>query len=193
MTDKEYRIMYEKSAREAQNKLFDEYFNYVYAIVFNKLRSCASKEDIEECVSDVFADVFGHFSSETSYSGDMKGFIGTVAARRAVSCFRSISAKSGKTVPMEGSDADSIADDTDIIRNTEASELRSTLLRLVKELGEPDTAIVMQKYYYGLNSKEIAEIVSMEPAAVRVRCTRALRKLKEKLTALDINLKEAEA
>ena len=193
MTDKEYRILYEKSAREAQNKIFDEYFNYVYAIVFNKLRSCASKEDIEECVSDVFADVFGHFSTETSHSGDMKGFIGTVAARRAVSCFRSISAKNGKTVPMEGSDADSIADDTDIISNTEASELRSILLRLVKELGEPDTAIVMQKYYYGLNSKEIAEIVSMEPAAVRVRCTRALRKLKEKLTALDINLKEAEA
>ena len=24
-------------------------------LVFNKLRSCAAKEDIEECVSDVFA------------------------------------------------------------------------------------------------------------------------------------------
>ena len=193
MTDREYRKLYEKSARDAQNRLFGEYFSYVYAIVFNKLRSCASKEDIEECVSDVFADIFEHFDSETSYCGDIKGFIGTVAARRAVSFFRSISAASGRTVPMEGSGADCIADSTDLEKSTERAELRSTLLKLIDELGHPDTAIIMLKYYYGLSSSEIADIVSMESPAVRVRCTRALRRLKNKLAELDIDLKEAES
>ena len=57
MTDNEYRALFEKSPAAAQNALFEEYINYVYSIVFNKLRSCGSAEDIEECVSDVFSAV----------------------------------------------------------------------------------------------------------------------------------------
>ena len=39
MTDKEYRSLFRSSPREAQNMVFDEYFSYVYTIVFNKLRN----------------------------------------------------------------------------------------------------------------------------------------------------------
>ena len=58
MTDTQYALLYSVSPANAHTALFNEYFNYVYSIVFNKLRSCGTKEDIEECVSDVFAAVF---------------------------------------------------------------------------------------------------------------------------------------
>lgn len=192
MTDKDYRSIFKKSPREAQTTLFDEYFSYVYTIVFNKLRSCAAKEDIEECVSDVFADVFGYFDNDSGQNGNLKGFISTIAVRKAINMFHSLTAKSGRTVSLEDGGADCISDGTDLTASAEKAEIRGTLLRLVDELGEPDSTIIIQKYYYGMNSKEIAETVSLEPAAVRVRCSRAIRQLKDKLAELDITLKEAE-
>ncbi len=192
MTDKDYQKLFKKSPQEAQNVLFDEYFNYVYTIVFNKLRSCATKEDIEECVSDVFADIFSYFAKNSERNESIKGFISTVAIRKAINMFHSLTSKSGRTVPLEDGDADNIRDDTNIAQNAERAELRRTLLRLVEELGKPDSTIIIQKYYYDMNSKEISETVSLEPAAVRVRCSRAIRRLKDKLAELDISLKEAE-
>ena len=55
MTDTEYRVLYDKNPNAAQIALYDEYLSYVYAIVYNKLRSCGSREDMEECVGDVTA------------------------------------------------------------------------------------------------------------------------------------------
>ena len=70
MTDNEYRKMYDKDPRKAQTALFDEYLGYVYAIVYNKLRSCGSSEDIEECVGDVFSAVFISYDRRGSFDGE---------------------------------------------------------------------------------------------------------------------------
>ncbi|WP_296616925.1 hypothetical protein [Ruminococcus sp.] len=75
MTHEEYRKASESSKEEAQRILFNEYFNYVYTIVFSRLRSCANREDIEECVSDSFADIYIHYDENRDVSGDISGFI----------------------------------------------------------------------------------------------------------------------
>ena len=51
MTHNEFRDELKKSEKQAHKRLFESYSNYVYTIVFNRLRSCASREDIEECVA----------------------------------------------------------------------------------------------------------------------------------------------
>ena len=48
----------EKKKAEFARKIFDEYCNYVYIIVMNKIKECGTKEDAEECVSDVFAEIY---------------------------------------------------------------------------------------------------------------------------------------
>lgn len=192
MTDNEYRRLSARSPREAQNALFNEYFGYVYTIVFNRLRSCAAKEDIEECISDVFADTFVYLGSDTDKNGSIRSFISTVAIRKSINMYRSLSAKSGRTVSIEEGSTDRISDSTDIADSAERAELRDMLLRLIEELGEPDSTMIIQKYYYGMTSKEIAKAVSLDPAAVRVRCSRAIRRLRDRLSESDISIKEAE-
>ena len=91
MTDSKYRNLYEQSPDKAQRALFDEYLNYVYSIVYNKLRSCGNREDIEECVGDVFAAVFMSYDKNGGFDGDLKGLIGTIAFRKAVQAFRKLS------------------------------------------------------------------------------------------------------
>jgi RNA polymerase sigma-70 factor (ECF subfamily) len=79
MKQSEYHKLLTEDKNKAQRELFNEYLNYVYTIVFNRLRSSGSREDIDECVSDVFADVFNSYEYSPDMTGDMKGFISTIA------------------------------------------------------------------------------------------------------------------
>ena len=64
--------------------------------------------------------------------------------------------------------------------------LRQLLLRKITELGEPDTSILIQKYYYDRNSREIAKLTGLTPAAVRQRCTRAVKRLKQEFSGWEL-------
>ncbi|MBR3282783.1 MAG: sigma-70 family RNA polymerase sigma factor [Ruminococcus sp.] len=58
----------------------------------------------------------------------------------------------------------------------------------IKSLGEPDSTILIQKYYYDRNSREIGKLLSMKPATVRMRSKRAAEKLREILTGSGVTL-----
>ena len=181
MTFDEYSRLESVLPEKAHTALVDEYYRYVKAIVFNRLRSF-SNEDIEECISDIFADVFFRFSNGT-FSGDIKVYIGTVARNKSVDHFRRCSRNSDKTVYLEDDSTPEIRSGTDIVHENEKKELSHILLDCVNSLGEPDTSIIMKKYYLDMDSKQIAAELSMKPSAVRMRCSRAAAKLKELLAA----------
>ncbi|MCR4639432.1 sigma-70 family RNA polymerase sigma factor [Ruminococcus sp.] len=182
MTDQQARELLKSSPQKAHRLIFDEYYNYVYTIVFNRLRSSASREDIDECVSDVFSDVFRHYSTEHGYSGDIKGYIAAIARNRAVDMFRRLRAASVNTVPIDGYETMRLAASENITELAERAETCHALLDAVKSLGEPDCCIIMQKYYYGRSSANIADKVGMKPEAVRKRLSRAMDKLRKILT-----------
>lgn len=189
MTDSQYRNLYEKSPASAQKTLFDEYLSYVYSIVFNNLRSCGTSEDIEECVGDVFAAVFMNYDMNGSFDGDLKGIIGTIAYRKSVQTFHKLSRHQGYTVSTEDEYSE-IPDSENIEENAERSEMRNVLISIINSLGEPDTTIVLQKFYYNMNSREIAKKLSMTADAVRVRCGRAMKKLRTMLLERGYDMKE---
>ena len=163
-----------------------EYGRYVYAIVFNKLRNCGTEEDIEECVSDIFADLFIKFEYDENYSGNIKAYIGTVAKNTAIDYFRRLSVKNSRTVYADEDDMQELVSDFSVDNTIDDNELRRVLLNSIDALGEPDSTILIQKFYYNRNSTEIAKAISMTPAAVRTRCTRAMTKLRTMLTEVGI-------
>ena len=81
MTDMELIDLIKKSPHKGHSTLITEYSRYVYAIVYNKLRRCGSEEDIEECVSDIFADVF--IAIDNGETDNLKALIGTISKRPA--------------------------------------------------------------------------------------------------------------
>ncbi|MBQ1375556.1 MAG: sigma-70 family RNA polymerase sigma factor, partial [Clostridia bacterium] len=68
-----------------------------------------------------------------------------------------------------------------IAETAETTEIRQILYDKVGELGESDSTIIIQKYFYGRSSKEIAKIVELSSDNVRARCSRAVKKLRELL------------
>ncbi|MCR5600532.1 MAG: sigma-70 family RNA polymerase sigma factor [Ruminococcus sp.] len=187
MTSRELADMIQDSPAKCHKALVKEYGRYVYAIVYNKLRGCGTNEDVEECVSDVFADVFLKCEFDLSLDNDVKYLIGTIAKRKAIDRFRSLCARANHMTDADEDDIHELVADFSVDDHVDRSELRRVLLDKIDELGEPDSTILIQKFYYNRNSNEIAKSVSMTATAVRARCSRAMNKLRAKLVEVGIN------
>ena len=171
MTEWELRALIRRSEKEGFRALFQEYRAYVYTVIWNRIGLIGSREDAEEAVSDVFADVFLHF--EEIREGSLQGYIGTVAKRTAIDWFRRLSVHApGEELPED------VPDGTDVTAAGENAVMRDQLLRAVESLGQPDANIILQRFYYDRNYNEIARALKMAPAAVRMRASRALKRLR---------------
>ena len=91
MTEAELRVLIASEPEKGFRELFGCYKGYVYGIVWEHLRAVGTKEDAEECVSDVFTEVFFHFPEIRE--GMLQGYIGMAAKRQAIDVFRRLTAK----------------------------------------------------------------------------------------------------
>ena len=178
MTDMELRMLMAESVQKCHRVVFEKYCNYVYAIVINILRNCGSREDIEDCVSDVFFKLYKQLDAKTDFSGDLKSFIAAVSRNTAIDAFRRLSNKNNRSVYIDDDTTEELRSDERIEENAEKAERSRILLGKIKELGEPDTTIIIQQYFYNRTAKEIAKSISMTAAAVQKRSSRARQKLK---------------
>lgn len=187
MTDRELGSLMEQSAGIGQRALFDEYCSYVYAVCANKLKSVGTNEDIDECVSDVFAAIFRYFDKPSGRDGDIKWIIGTIAKRTAVDYYRRLSKKHDSTVSIDEELSRTIHSPYRVDVEVEHAAVREILVDCIERLGKPDSAIVSFHYFYGKTSKQIASITGFSEAAVQKRISRARDKLRILLSEAGIN------
>ena len=69
----------------------------------------------------------------------------------------------------------------DLEADDEKRELKEKLLAEIQDLGEPDSTILVQKYYFGRKMGDIAKAVGLSTHAAQVRCGRALKRLRKEL------------
>ena len=186
MTDNEILSLMQETPPLGQRALFDKYYSYVYSIVNRILSGVGSPDDADECVIDVFASVMMKLVPDEGCS--LKSYVGTIARNTAISMRRSLAVKTGRNISADDEEMAEIPDGENIEANSEKSETSELLLKKVSELGPPDSIIIIQKYYYDKSSKEIAEMVGLNAAAVRMRCGRAMKRLKKLLEADGITL-----
>ena len=157
-------------------ELIRQYSGYAYAIASNILSHALGEEDIEEVVSDSFLCIW---KNRESIETDMlKAYLAAVVRNKAKSALRKYHAEE----PLED-DILQISIPNQPEQKILLSELREIAHAAVDSLGEPDSSIIMKKYYMDMDSKQIAAELAMKPSAVRMRCSRAASKLKELLEA----------
>ena len=177
-SESELRFAVSRSRKDGYHLLFQQYHSYVYAIVWNRIRAAGTHEDAEECVSDVFLDIFLNFDQIDE--GKLQSYIRTIAKRKAIDYFRKLTAHP-QPEPLEDQTLDMAVSDENVEQDYELTELRLTLLDRIRSLGEPDTTIIMMKYYYDCKPEEIAQTVHLTRANVRKRLSRAMKRLKQML------------
>ena len=161
-------------------KLMDQYAGLVYSVVKNRLAdSLCVSSDIEDCVSEVFSDFYIGLEKFNPQVSSIKSYLCVIARNSATDIVRRRSRQKEELV----SDDDSLivfASDND---SAEVSyleeELRREVLSAIKELGEPDSTIIIRKYYFGESSKQIARSLRLTVTAVDTRAHRALSKIKK--------------
>ena len=186
MTDTEILGLLKEAPPQGQRALFDKYYSYVNAIVGRIMRGFGSADDCDECTIDVFASVM--MTQKLSEVGSLKSYIGAAARNAAISMRRKLASKTGLDISADEEDMAEIVGNDNVEEKVEDAELSKQLLKKISELGPPDSVIIVQKYYYNRNSSEIAEMTGMSAAGVRVRCGRAMKRLKKLLEADGITL-----
>ncbi len=179
MTDERLLDMLEKSPKKARSLLIEKYGGYVYAVVIDKLRSLCSSEEIEDCVSDVFVELFTDIHSYDSSKGSLKGYISVIAKRKAINSFQRITYRRNVTQSTDEENADIPVSVESPDDDVQKKLFRQRLWEIVDSLGEPDSTIIVWQYFYELKVSEIAEKLAMTAAAVQKRSIRARERMKK--------------
>lgn len=159
--------------------MMDNYMALIYTIIFNKLSGMYSKEDIEECVSDVFFEVFHYKSRIDLQKGSIKAFLAIIAKRKAIDMYRKNKNNNHISIDDVSQDLYTIADD--VTESILLKESNSELISAIKSLGEPDNEIIIRKYYLHQSSKDISKNLGLKVNTIDKKVSRCMQKLKKLL------------
>ncbi len=184
MTDAELIDMLQKTPDRGIERLMDEYMGLVCHVVKGRLSGVYSKEDMEDCVSDVFCDFYYKADSIDLSLGTVKAYLCSMARYKAINLYKAKVRESG-SVPIDSKYAqDTYSEDFSVEDEYLTEELRHELMHEIRRLGRPDHEIIVRKFFFNEPSKAIARRLNMTVSAVDTRTHRALKKLKERLGGL---------
>lgn len=159
--------------------MMDNYMALIYTIVFNKLSGIYSKEDIEECVSDVFFEVFHYKNRIDLEKGSIKAFLAIIAKRKAIDMYRKN--KNNSHIPIDDVSQELFSVVDDVADSILLKESNSVLIDAIKSLGEPDSEIIIRKFYLYQSSKDISKDIGLKVNTIDKKVSRCMQKLKKVL------------
>jgi len=182
LSDNEIIKLLINSPERGLETLMNTFIGLVYTIVYSKISGICSKEDIEECTSDIFYEIYKNRSSINLEKGSIKAYLSVIAKRKAIDIFRKSSKGIGRNLSIDDMDYDSIAaENSDVEKLVVESESKAILIKAIKTLGEPDSEIIIRKYYFGQSTKLIAKSLKLKENTVDKKVSRGLNKLKQSL------------
>lgn len=177
MTDEELIDLIKENPSKGFEKMIDLYSGLVFRIVSATLVPVGTKEDAQECASDVFVLFYRNLERIDLEKGTVKGYLAVAAKHHAISLVRKLKARnSGNIISLdENEKLFAVCDDV------EKNERSRMIRQAIEALGEPDSTIIVRRYLLGETAKEIAKDLKMTHEAVLKRASRAKKKLKETL------------
>ncbi len=180
LSDREILRLLIHRPEKGLEKLMDQYMGLVYTIVDGKLSSGCSKQDIEECVSDIFYEIYRTAHSIDLEKGSVKSYLAVLAKRKAINIYRKHK-NSTDQVSMDEFDHDWMASDANVEEAVTGNETSDRLIDEIQALGDPDSQIMIRKYYFGQSTKIIAKALGLKENTVDKKVSRALAKLRQAL------------
>jgi len=180
LSDHDLLNLFQVNPEKALDKTMDLYGGLVYYIASSKLAGLCAREDIEECVIDVFHAVYRQRTSIDLEKGSVKAFIAVIAKRKAISICRGIINK-GQTLSLDEVPCSTLLDSNDTEQLILDKEYQSEMIRVIRSLGEPDSEIFIRKYYFGQSTKSIASELGIKENTIDKKVSRGHLKLRELL------------
>ena len=167
------QAMLREDSERALSKMLTAYGGLVFSVAQGIL-STAPREELEECVSDAFLYIFENRQRLDFTKGSVKAYLCAAVRNRAYDRLRELQRrqrlqeKVDAVLPTPVPSAEELA----LLRVD-----RERLISAILALGEPDSTILICRYYLALKSSEIAKRTGLKPNTVDQRAGRALKKL----------------
>lgn len=169
--------------------LTEQYAALVASVVRGVLAgsSCPSS-DVEDCTADTLSEFYLGLDRYDPGICSVKTYLCLIARRRATDRLR----RRGLTEALPEDGEIGLAGEDTTEDDAIAAETRREVFRAVRALGQPDTEIIMRKYYLGQPSREIAAAMHMSVSRVDTRAHRAVARLREMLGGGNADYKSGE-
>ena len=129
--------------REAFIQFMETYNKLLWVIVGGVLNGVGTSEDIEECISDVYVNLWKNPKAYNPRKGTLKTFIAVVAKRKALDRYRQFS----RVKIVELDDAVHSNDD-DLLEYIAQRDMYNELYEAIRSLKEPDKEILIRRYFF---------------------------------------------
>jgi RNA polymerase sigma-70 factor (ECF subfamily) len=162
---------------EAICYMMDTYSKLLWVVVGGILSNIGTTQDIEECISDVFIEVWKKPKAFVKQKGTLKNYLAVIAKSKALDRYRALSKK--KIVELDEAIKSS---DDDLLDYVIDKEMYATLYEAINSLNEPNKEIIIRRYFFEEKPACIAERTNMPLKEVENRLYQSKLKLRVILT-----------
>ncbi|WP_315120798.1 sigma-70 family RNA polymerase sigma factor [uncultured Clostridium sp.] len=160
----------------ALDYIYSKYVNLVYKVVLDVLGNVATKEDIEECVSDIFITVWKNTSKYNAHVTPFNKWLIAVSKYKAIDYLIKLN-RCEETIELVENismSKDNIEDK--IIRQGEMT----VLYKMIMAMNEIDRDIFIKRYFLNEDIVDIARHLHMPRSAIDNRLSRGRKVIKNK-------------
>lgn len=176
MPDNEQMIV-EQARQDPQAfaRLYDQYVDRIYRYAYRLMQDEAAAQDV---TAVTFEKALRHLDSYRS--GSFLAWLYTIARNEAMSAHRR--QKWLAPLQMLTRSSDKRDTETAVAHHERSHQLHHAL----SQLSAADRDLLVLRFFEGLTSEEVADIVGCKPSTLYVRLHRALTRLRQQLALLDI-------
>lgn len=171
--DDKIRMLLKEQPNKGLQMAMKQYGGLCWSIARNQLQDVGTREDVEDCVSDAFAALYEAREKLDGQKGTVKSYLAVIAKRKAIDCYH-------RLIKIQANEEKEPAEVHTGLSEAEFQRIadRAALFEAIKALGEPDTQIILRRYFLGQSTKEIAAALQLKENTVDKKVQRGLAKLR---------------
>lgn len=158
-------------------EIIEKHSRLLWPIVSVVLKNVGTEQDVEECVADVFIDLWENPDKYDAARGTLKTWLCMVARCKAIDRYRALSKHN--TVPLESA---MMAGRMGIQDALLQEETKRELVAAVNALADVEKDILIRRYYYEQKPREIAKALDMPVKQVENHLYRSKQKLRKAIS-----------